>query len=312
VQGTLEVPDGVLVGQHEEGAIPRAPSELDGLVDLAVHRRLAIVVRDLRQMRREVRGVHLLHRLGERAVQRRTVGAAQIVVQHVAHEHVREAEPTDRVADAVRDAGCARLIERVVHGRRRDRGRGDPLDHGGVELAALHRRDRQHPPNRPRQRDDALADRRSELFRNRQAHRATLAPASRLLRHPQADHFGEEQGISLCGRVHGIHRRARNGPRRGPVDVACDRSSAQPAQRDRSSLADDVRQDLTHQRIARRVDVAIGADDEERQRAQVARDKAQEQQRRLIRRMQIVEKEHKRLIRGGGAQELRSGVQYPE
>jgi hypothetical protein len=98
---------------------------------------------------------------------------------------------------------------------------------------------------------------------------------------------------------------------RGTLDVLGQLRRAEAAQRQapRRGLAGDLRQRRGQGGVGNGVDVAVGAHDEHAHDAELAGEEAQEQQRRGVRCVQVVEHDHQRSARGRGAQELRRRVE---
>ena len=111
---------------------------------------------------------------------------------------------------------------------------------------------------------------------------------------PQAQHLLEEQRVALAAIVD-----ARLDVRRHRPDALLHetgrRRAIQARQRQRRPLAADARQEVAGGGVHARLDVAVAAEQQHPHRAQLAGDKVQQRQRRLIARVQIVEHEERRL-----------------
>ena len=81
------------------------------------------------------------------------------------------------------------------------------------------------------------------------------------------------------------------------LDDLGDVALAQPAQRQPLAVADDVAERRGELGVQPRLGLAVGADDEDRRVAQVDGEEAEQQQRRVVGAVQVVEDEHERPLR---------------
>ena len=174
------MPGRLLPGEQPVRAAAGGEREVDralGPVDRSGERE---VMRELAQVRVELRAVARDQRLAHAAVETRAPQRGQPVVERRAHQHVAERVAPDALGDLDQHARRDRLLERgnqLVPGER-----PDLLEHVEVELAADHRRRREHlahglpEPRQPARRYLAHALRHSCLVQGDRA----AEPAARI------------------------------------------------------------------------------------------------------------------------------------
>jgi hypothetical protein len=261
-------------------------------------------------MRLLVAGMESSDRLSGPRVQPQPPRRRQLVVEGVPHEGMREAQPARGPRDLAHGAGFQRLVEHLerlarlaVGHSRQGVDRELAPEHAGrcQSLAALLGK----PP-------DAAPDYVADALRDAHARRRAVLECS--LRDQQPRHLVDEECVSL--RL-GVNRRDGRRVRReasGQMDVLADVRLVETAKRDppHRRLARQLGQ-RRGERIAKgRVDVPVGANDEQAAVSQPACDELEEQQRGLVGGVQIVEREHERPLCGGAREKREHGVEEAE
>jgi hypothetical protein len=162
------------------------------------------------------------------------------------------------------------------------------------ELAAEDGRRREQLAAARRETSQALSDHRADAGRDPERG-ARLAEAPLSVEQPH--HLGDEERVALGLGVDRRHELARRPGRRRELDVLGDVVLAQAVQRDlaRVRFARELGQGR-RQRVAEgRIDVAVGADDQQAAARDLARHEAQQQQRRLVGGVDVVEDDDERL-----------------
>ena len=224
----------------------------------------------------------------------------QVPDDGLTHEGVREAEPVESASrtDEPRLLGRLERVERplgVDAARRRD--------DLGVEFRARHRRDRQHLGRTGREAGEPPAHDVADARRDRRLGRVALPE--------RPHHLADEERIALR---HGTNpRRERRRPPgvgedRGDVRLG-ERSELQPAD---VRLARQPRHNVGEQRGAARLRVAVGGEHEHAHPVVGAQDVLQEEQRQLVRPVQVVEHEQHRRRGARGREQRRGRVQHPQ
>jgi len=131
---------------------------------------------------------------------------------------------------------------------------------------------------------DALGDGEPDLGRG---------PGLDALDGQQTQDLADEERVALGLVVQQRDQLRRGDLRRGQLDVRGDLALAQPAEREATGhrLACDVGQHRGQRLRGQRVDVAVGAEHEHPGRAELAGEEPQEQQRRRVCRMEVVQDE---------------------
>ena len=191
----------------------------------------------------------------------------------------------------------------------------DPPDQLAVELAADHGGDPQRLVRLLAEPVEAAADHLADALRDLQLGGAAAAGRAG----PRWPAAGPPRR-----RRTGCRRSARGPPRPGPaaagdagghLDVARDRRRPEAAQRDPAAALDpgQLAEHPGERVVAAELDVAVGAEDQQAARGELAGDELEQQQRGLVGPVQVVEHEHHRAGRGRPpSEEARDRVEEPE
>ena len=306
LQRSLEVRRRLLVGEEPERTLAGSHGVLDRLLQLAHRRGDEEVMGKLGEMRLGIGAVEILERQADLAVQQAAALRAEVVVERVSDEPVREA------VDAQRRGA---LDEHA----RADRGAQGGVQLGGVAVAdALQGVEAKLAPD-DRRRAQQLAcglGKRLEAVANRLAHAVGnphggdvggVVEAS--LGAEQAHDLVDEERVALGRLVDRAHDAIGRAAARDALDDRGDVGLAQPAQRQPLTVADDVAQRRRQLCVQSGLGLAIGADHEDRGVAHVDGEEAEQQQRRMIGAVQVVEDEDERRLTGRGAQQRRDRVE---
>ena len=218
--------------------------------------------------------------------------ARQTVVCGVPDQGVGEPQAPDRAGNLRHDPRLDRLVEQLEHCITIE---SDDCGHRiDVELATHDRCHREQPFAVSGEVAQAAADDLSHALRNRERSCTRLAQA--LLRGEQPHDLAHEQRVAL--RL-GVQRRTELGCRslgRGHLDEAHDVARGEPGKR--KPAGDRLARKLgdgAFERVRERwIDVAIGADDQQPAVAELASDESQQEQRRLVRGVEIVQHHYER------------------
>ena len=282
----------VLVREALGGAGRRPGRVVDG--SLGVHRApgLEVVVGDVPEPLVDLVRVQRLDRLADLAMDHGPARRRDLRVQCLADEGVGE---------GVAARPLARLRDQSRVGRRRERpadvfGRvaTDPLDDLQVELAPAHGGQAQYLVRLLGQAVESTADDLAHALRDRHlAPRLVLAQAA-LGRH-QPNHLADEERVApglVADRLGEVGRRPVDAG--GELDEAGDPLRAETVEGDAARALDrpQVGERLGERMMAPELDVAVGADDQQSGVREAPGDEAQQQQRRLVGPVQVVEDEH--------------------
>ena len=307
------MPGGFLVGEELRRAGPRAAGIVDRLPHVAALGGLDEVVGQLRQVRLRVRPVQALQHLRHLAVEPHATGGLELVVERLPDEPVREGVSA-RAARQLEDyAGGHRLVEHLQHPVLREtahaRERIEP------ELAPEHRGNGQHPVALRREAPEAAPEDLADPLRH-----AGLPVGPRVgaletaLGDEQLHDLPQEEGVAFGLRVDHRDERPGGGHTGGHLDVPADVLLAEPVQRDAAGdrLPRQVPERLEERMLPPKLEVAVRPDHEEAGGLHRARQELEQQQRRRVRRMQVVEDEHEGLAAGGVLEEGRDAVEEAE
>ncbi len=314
VDGSLIVTRSLLVGELCQRTLAGASGVADGLVDVAaVLRGLREVIGHLGYVAFRSRAMEVLQHLADLPVQADALRRAHLVVERLADERVREAMPSDGLGDLGDDARADRFVEpfEELLGRRP----GERREHVEAELATDRRRDAQHlvagggEPLQPSPDHLAHALRHGELG----AGDLSLG-AEAPFGHQETHDLADEERIALGLAVHRRDELGRRCRPRRHLDVARHVVLGEAAQGETAShgLAGQVAERLEQRMLAAELHVAIGADHEEPRRTHLARQELQQQERRLIGPLDVVQDEDQRLRAGGVPQKGGDAVEEPE
>jgi hypothetical protein len=269
---------------------------------------VAARVRVLCQLADLALAVHRLERLQRMPVQPDAAGGRQPLVDRVPDEDVSEAQAPGLAGHVGDDARGHRLVEHVQEVVDRDAAHaGEGVER---EVAAQDRREHEHPVAVGREVGEPAGDHVAHGLGDGESNGLRLATFDR----EQPHDLAHEQRVALrLGVQRRNELRRRDRPRRAH-DVVGDVALAQPSERDapRTGLPRDGGDQLGQRGAGDRVDVPVGTDDQRVHRAQLARHEPQQQQRRRIGRVQVVQDEHERPALGGPAQELGGRVEHAE
>ncbi|MDP8967163.1 MAG: hypothetical protein M3N04_01030, partial [Actinomycetota bacterium] len=204
----------------------------------------------------------------------------------------------ERLVDELRVNCFIEGLEHLVTGAAHDL-----RDEARIEVATDHRCDVEYVAGLSGDSAHALFDRQPHPIRNAERLAAQHGSFEPALGTKQTDDLVDEERVSVGGLV--------NGARQGWIGRVCtaaldqrqDIFLAETTQRYAPRVARQLTEQRTDLPVMPRLGVAVAADDEQPRLAQVAREEAQEQQRRRIGRMQIVEYQRQRPVPGGATQE---------
>ena len=306
----LVEPRALLVGEQRVRALGRALRRRDRLLRAAARRRLEEVVRDLGERRLVARREHGLERFGRAAVQAHALRRAQLLVERLPHQRVRERVVADALLVLDEHAGAERLAEPIEQlGRRAPRHAREQRD---VEGAAEHRGGAQHlVARRPRARRDAGRWRRARSAAARaRSGRSAGAPASPSRRASSNTKKGLPSVISWTVRASagGGARPATASTSAATSDGSSPRSAMRSHAGTRASAPSSFesgwsRRTSTSRKVATTSSAA--------ERSSGARN-SRRAQRRLVGPVQIVEHEHERALLRAAAQQPGERVEEPE
>ena len=247
-----------------------------------------------------------LERLADAPVQPHAPRAAELLVERLADQRVREGEAARGARNFGEDPRAARLVERVEQrvarkARRRPRARA-----ARTRARSPPRRAAPRSPS-PRGARDAGRSPRARL-RGCRAPRAARSRPAAALAAQRADSTrwrstsSAKNGlpsVSACEHAHEalgcLVLRAR-GDHAAPSSAGIEAAQQHPLD---ARLAPQVSQQLGERMRAREIGLAVGAEQEQRRRPRRAREMAQQDQRRLVGPVQIVEQDqHEGAARG--------------
>ncbi len=294
-------PHRLLVREQGERAVARAPGIRERPAGVPAGDR---VVRELGQVRPRIGAAERLERVHDTTVQPHAPRARQALVERVPDDHVREAQPSRAAGDLGDDARRERLVERLEH--RVLRYAGELSEDVRPELAADDRCEHQRVAAGNGEVGDPAGDHVADALRHRR-------PGGALDGH-EAHDLADEQRVAVRVRVQRGSERGRCAGSRRQAEVLGQIALAEAAEREhaRERLTRDLGEHLDERLRRQRVDVTARADDQHPRRGKLADDEPEQQERGRVRRVQIVEHEHDRPLRRGGAKELGDRVEQPE
>jgi hypothetical protein len=254
-----------------------------------------------------------LERLADRTMQLRPAQRGDVPVKGFADQGMGEpvaGQDARHLFDHTRPGGVLEEVEDAVKVSA-----GDADERSRRELAADHGRDRQDAAAFRAEAVQSAADHLPNAVRNGEPpgiDRGRIL--QRLAARQQADDLAHEERVAF-GLA--MHRRDQRGRRREPgrtFDEACDVIDSQTSQREARAEGLAQQRDEAGREGVFRCDlgVAIRAEHEQAAVAHLARQKAQQQQRRRICPVEIVEDEQQGACRGGVLEECRQRVEKAE
>ena len=298
----------LLVGQRGPRPIAGHDRVAQGLVRVAALRALEEVVRELGRVRLGIRRVDPFEHLPDPAVRPGAPAGRKLLVERIANEAVREPKPPADLGDLDDHVGGqsrVQDVERLVA--------GDPPEGEQGELAADDRCAHEQVGTGLGQVGQALRDHLPDGRRDRGAPGVLEADQPPLGRE-QPDHLLDEQRVALGAVVD------RRGQGLGRIDLGREREEAgdvvlgQPAQRQppRGVVPGELGQRRPQRVIAAQVDLAVGTHDQDPRVRDRAGEELEEQQRRRVGRLEVVEHQHERRGAGRVAQKRRRRVEEPK
>lgn len=290
----VEEVGGALVGQGGQRLAPGALGVLEGLGRVAHRRRLDEVVRELGGA-----GRRALERLAHRGVQPGAARGREVAVEGLADEAVGEAEApgrAGRLLDELHGEGLVELLEQV----RPSDARG-ALEDGEAEVAALHGTDLECLADLGAQRQQAPADGIAHAVGERDA--LAQRQVDEPLRHEQAHDLVGVEGVALGERAQRVHELLG-----GVGAAAVDDERAQvvvleAAEVDALPEAAELAEHGLELGPAPGPGLVMRGHDEDARVAQRSGQEGEQQQRRQVGGVEVVEQRHQRLARGRVAQE---------
>jgi hypothetical protein len=303
----LVQPHRLFVGQRRDGAVTRQARVARGRIRVAP---LEVVVGELGGVGLGMRRVEPLERLPGPPVGPGAPAGRKLVVERVADERVREPEAPACLGYLDQHVGGYRGVEhleRLIASRLAEAPQGR-----GRELPPEDRCTHEHVGALLRQVGQALCDHLPDGVRDGRT--AALGAAQASLGDQQLDQLVDEERIAVGLAVN------RRGQRVGVLDLrrqrdeAGDVELAQAAQRQPASrvVPGELGQRRPQRVVAQQLDVSIRDEDEDLGVRHFAGEELQEQQRRRVCGVQVVEHQPERMRRGRPAQEGRRGVEEPE
>jgi len=269
------------------------------------------MVGELGEVGLRIVGVPLHENFADALVQTRARERAQFIAQGLAHQRVRE--PVAGGRRARRDQAMAlAFVEAGQKIRRLDWLLVQPehaFEQGEIECHADHRRDPQDVQTGVGEAGQAVADGLAHTERDARTDlRRGRVPAG----HEEPDHLAGEEGIASGASMHRCDQ-----PRRGrgalqQRDEVGQIGFAETVQLELLALARHVAEDARNGMVGWQLRVASGADDEQPRRPHLPRDEAQQQERRRVGPVHIVEYEDHGLMHRRAAQEGRDGIEEAE
>ena len=292
----LELCDRLLEREPLERVLGCLPRVGDGLARIrAALCGLAEVVRQLDEVRVRIARAARLEDLADARVQPRALARGDAVTERLADDAVRELVAVR--AEVHEDARADGFVE-----EREQRLRGHPAhlsQHDTVELVADDCRRRQRRAASLAERLEPPAYGLADAQRNAELlvhHRRGLEVPTRL---QQAHHLLEEERIPARRAMHRRHERPRlDGAAGAGLDEARDVGLGQPPQRQVLAGPREPSEETAHRRRSMHLPVAMGGEDQCGALLQLAREILQQEERRLVRGVEIVQDHEQRTLRG--------------
>jgi hypothetical protein len=267
------------------------------------------VPRELGHVGRGIGRVDRLQRLAGAPVELELACRCEVVVDRVPDQLVTEPKPAGRSRRRLDDPLGHRLVEYV---EQRVAGKvAETTQRIEPELAADDRGRDEQLPAALGEAGDALPDHRSEPGRHAQLGRRVLDPPLGL---EQSHRLHHEQRVALRAFVDPVRQRRRRPDWGRERHVGADLARTQARQPDQRGtwLAQDLR-DRRSQRVAwGGVDIPVRTHNQHPGVADRAGDELEQQQRRLVGRVQVVERDKQRPVPGGGVEPRGGSLEQPE
>src|SRR4051812_17984210 len=305
-QRGVEEVGGLLVGERAQRLVARPFGVVQRAALVAGRRRLDEVVGELEQPGAARSGPGALERLADRAVQPRAADGAQIVVERLADQSVGEAEGAGLARRLVEQVQGERLVEALEQLGPPDA--GGALERGDAEPAAGDGGDLERLARRRAQRLEAAADRVAHAVGQRQ-------PRPRLdvaVGDEQADDLVAEERVALGDRGQAADEVVGRLLAAAVDDQPPQVVGPEAADLDAPAEAAELAEDALHLGAATRPRVVVRRDDEDRAVADRAGEEGEQQERRQVGGVEVVEQHDQRRVAGDPAQEDRDRVEQGE
>ena len=231
-----------------------------------------------------------LEQIAEAAVELGAPRGRELRVDGLANQRVREAVAawvSGDAGDHVEIDGRREQIEQLPAARAGDRGQERK-----VELPSRHGRGGEHGASLGREGRQALQDGAADAARDGEAARRRREPVALLQASPSLSHdLVEEEGVALGLAMQSAGDGGRDGVSRDRLDEPRDLGGGEAAQHQLAPPPSNARQRLGDRRIAARFGLAIGPHDDHRCVGELVGQEVEEQQRRLIGAVEILEHE---------------------
>ena len=262
VQRHLVVAGGLLVGDQVRRPLGGLARVVDGPAHVAGGSGLERVVRELGEVRLARGAVDELERLGRAAMEPHALPAAELAVEAVADQRVREAQSGAAPGQIGQHAGGERLVEQVE--QLVARAPADGFEHVEPELPPEDGRLGQEIAAVGREVPQAMGDHLAHALREARPPRRAGGFRETPLRREQPDELGDEERIALR-LVVDRHRERVVRPCAGDeLDAPCDLRPVETAERQQAGdrLAAQLGDGLAQRTARARLRVAVGGDDE--------------------------------------------------
>ena len=311
LERALEQDRRVLVRQGRFG-VPRGSGAVrDRLLRACRRHRLEEMMREGCQVRDRVHLVESLQHLADAPVQPRPLGGPQLLVDGFPDQGMREAVPPRRAQVGDEYLAPQRRPEDLEQ-----RVGSEPtrtLQSTEAELASDDRREGQGIPAGRGQGREAAADRLSHALRHRKPPRDRFVPALEgALGDEQVHDLVHEEGIAFGLAVDGLDECGGSTAARLLLDEERHLPFPETGERQVASVTRQRSQDLGDVRVLSRLHCSVRRHDEHRRVAQLVHEELQQEQRRRVGPLQVVEDEHQRCVVGTTPEERRHRIEEVE
>ncbi len=316
-QRPVEVPHGGLEGQLVRRPRRRPPGDLDRSQRVTGEGAFAVVVGQ--RVEGVVRTGSGLHGLAHGPVHAHPAVGAELLVERRPDQRVGEAVPADRAADLLehrRLGGLVEGVEQDITGRA-----ARSLDHREVELGADDRRPTQGVVGDVRQARQASADHLADAFGDADLGEGEVAGPVVVALHEEAglhqvaQHLAHEERVALGLGVHRSGQLHRGGLERMAGGRLHERGDAAAVEADQVQPADpglpaEIAEGLGQRVGPVEVGVPVGGQDEHPQRGDRPQEVAEQEQRRLVGPVEVVEHQDHRVGLRRGRQQVGDGLEH--